>query len=290
MDVYTAKSQLQKMISYIDSLISDNHRMYNKSKDRWNEIRSLSMQLAQSISGLLKSAAIEDTDNTFDDSDQEMNSVIRSIQAELDDIKKFVNYKDTSPPSTPDVKVPYTAKRAIISMYDEVLRSLSTGSTGFIEADDCARLLYMWFHTRFISCTNDFRYNIRQLSSWIYAFCIGYAESVKFNQSEEFKSAIISWCDKLSDEPVKYAVPYEVYQICSDDSSDHMTLTAVVIWDILMNSGLNRLESQSDEYKVFVTESEIYDICNKHAPNILDEYVDYRSDDSVLQKAKIHRC
>ena len=78
-----------------------------------------------------------------------------------------------------------------------------------------------------------------------------------------------------------YAIPYEVYQLDNYLESSKMTLTAVVIWDILLDCGLRDLCADSSS-EFYPSEDCVYSLVGSLNSSVMDPYKHYKFDKSIL--------
>ena len=296
MDIYTAKSQLQKILEFANTVVETKPHMYSKSIERWRELSEICTGLVHVIANIVQDEVLDAVDDSFESpTPSDVESLIVSLQKEIDSLKQFVNYADPTPALMPskvsaaEKKISPTTRRSVISEYAKLFKTYSAKSTGYIEADECFQLIARWFDARFVKngSQSGFKYNIRKIVPWIYSICIAYGKTLELGSDEVFIDEFVSWCDKLSTESIKYAVPYDIYQISSDLQEDDSNLTSVVIWDILMDFAFNVLAKRPDSYGLFVKDTGIYDMYQSVYPEVLNNYTYYKQNPRILTTLRI---
>ena len=239
--------------------------MYKSTKDRYKDI----LDACSSVVHILSDLLAEDTDI------HETGQVLHQVP---------------SIPS-PVTTISTTSRKQLVSLYGKVLSKMSSSLIPYPVVSDVVKLLWNWFDARFFkSSTLDsgFRYNIKRIPSWICDIVIVYSKHVVNNTSDMFIREFNRWCMSLCDPTTttKFAIPYDVYMVDTSPSSCDMSLTAVVMWDMLVDYGLSEL-CDSNEAPGYLSDSIIYDKCGQLHPTLLDNYRNYKSDPNILLEAKV---
>lgn len=294
MEIYSAEACVKKLLNYVQDLAQKKPNMYAKSKERLRGLALTCEQVVSVISDILEEEILSRDIDEFDNSSNtDLVSMFKSIRSDVDKLEKFVTF-DTNPESNSNTSVLSTnTRRAILTKYGNTLRTLSEKYIEYVPVSDCAKLLWNWFDTRFFKTAKtspNFKYNIRRIPRWICCIVILYSKHLSEGTQDIFVSDFNSWCESLnySQSNSKFAVPYEVYQLDKSLNPDLLTLTAVVMWDILLDSGLSKM-CTDDENDLYLQDTFIYDLCVKHKPNILDDYVNYHTSMEILHECKITR-
>ena len=126
------------------------------------------------------------------------------------------------------------------------------------------------------------------MSNWVRDIVIVYSMHLDSGTPDEFILEFNTWCDSLytTDAGNKFAVPYEIYALSQLDTSDNVSETAAVIWDVLLDNGLRRL-CTADPYDLYPSEDCVYIKCGELNSNCLENYVDYKTDPSILQRCNL---
>lgn len=280
MDIYTAEIQIERLLKYVTDLAASHPTLYAKSKVRWQGVADKCEQISDKISELAGPGL-----TGKDLSDQYMSDIQQSSNS-------FSLSKDARPTLNTN-KIPKDHRKSVMSKYITVLSEMYATSTGYIEVDQCIELLYNWMSTRFFSSIRqgvEFRYNIRRICYWLYDIVIVFGKHLDNGTLSEFLSEFEEWCEGIcqSSNTTQFAVPYEVYKVNRNIESEDITLSAAVIWDVLLDHGLSQL-CQKDTYGLFPEENGIYNICVQHSPDVLDKYVNYKLDESVMHLCKISK-
>lgn len=293
MDIYGAEKHVKKLLAYVEGVADANPRMYTSTKDRLKDLASTCQQVVKTISMILEQKILEGDSTEFEDG---VNSdVIKSLKSMQDEFTQLNEFVSTDPAKLNPIvhnkqKLSSSNRKHIISKYGLVLSELSSNCP-YPTVSDCANLLWTWFNSRFFRCCGEsvqFHYNIRRIPIWISDIVIAYGKHVDQNTNIQFCQEFYSWCESLSTcgSNNKFAVPYEIYQIDTNATPPDMSLTAVVIWDILFDSGLNHL-CTADTFGVHPSEDMVYKRCSLLAPNILDNYRNYKDDISILAECNL---
>lgn len=307
MDVYTAKIQIGKLLEYVENIADSRPKMYKKSINRWKEIAETCQQVVRVISEIVQEEILEDDieDHVTSNTAHEIQSMIMYMKNEIDQIKDFVSYPSNTTPDIPKNivsapnsnsknKIPKEDRREAIAKYKDVLSKLPNKVKDYPSAYECAMLIWRWFDSRFMQSTQihtQFRYNIRRIPNWIIDIVIVYSNHLIEGDSDEFIHSFNDWCDSLLDpsSDCNFAVPYEVFKVDTDSDKSDVSLTSVVLWDILVDLGLSELCIE-DSFNLYLSESALYDICANYNESILDDYKNYKVDNNILSKCNIVRC
>lgn len=296
MDIYSAEKHMEKLLAYVKGVADAKPTLYEKSRGRWKGLASSCQKLISYISRIIEDDILqEDSDEFGRQIDHNLASCINSMRTELDRLSQFVNYSPTDQLITTvdsewdesSSNITITARKAMMYTYSIHLHHLATMSTGNYIVDDCFKLLWNWFDTRFHKgATPGFRYNIRRIPGWVSSIVILYAESVYKDTRDQFIAEFTRWCESvLNSTDNRYAVPYEVYRLdIKDVNCSSMTLSAVVLWDVLVDSGLSILCSPD---ALYLKRDAIYDRCASTHPELLDQYVYYKESDQILSICKL---
>lgn len=293
MDIYIAKQNMDKLLQYVEEVADAKPRMYQKSKDRWRDIANTCHQVLKTISEILQDEILEtDSDVSHTSDNREVADIIAQVETELHQLKQFISYSPSPPGEQIKLdsnksKLSTSARKVTMAKYREVLSNMVNKPSNNMYIFDIVNSLSKWFEIRFFQSykfDSEFRYNIRRIPGWIYNIVIAYSKHIQSGTQDEFIHNFNKWCDDLlsPESHCKFAVPYEVFQIDKDDDKNSLSLTAVVLWDMLVDSGLHEL-CISDENELYLTDTAIYDMCVTYNPTLLDNYVNYQLDSNVLE-------
>lgn len=283
MDIYGAEIQVNKLLNYVKSLSDAKPRMYQKSKDRLKELANTCNQVILVISEILQDEALINNDNEeFGGSDNtDFDSVLTSMENQITELRQFLSSPKSSDPVATDISSTNMKKTALYT-YKKCLFSLSNSNFIVTEAESCSKLLWSWFNHRFLEGPTTFRYNMKRLPGWIRDIVILYCYHLELGTIENFELSFQKWIDSIN-ENNNYAVPYEVYQFDTSPSSEVVTLTSVVMWDILLDGGLRTLCSD-DSSGLYLSEDCIYSLVGSLNSDVMNPYKNYQYDGSILKK------
>lgn len=301
MDIYIAKEHMDKLLSYVQNLADTKPRMYQKSKDRLRDIAQTCQKVVEMVSEILQEEMLDDCFEDNSDSDfknTEILNMVKCMQSELNNLKQFVQYTPTHvdlDTAKRDIEIMKSSnslstldRKSIMSEYKVTLKNLSESYVEFPQISDLCKLLYTWFDCRFyksMKVSSNFRYNIRRIPTWICDIVSVYGKSIDNECEKDFIHSFYDWLDNICETGSKFAVPYEIYEF-DVDSKKNISMTSVVIWDILLELGLSKL-CKFDNSEVYLSEDILYNLCMKHSPNNLDKYRNYKVDRSILSECKL---
>ncbi len=299
-DIQKAESNIKKLLSYVEDLSRGRPRLYRKSKDRLRTIANSCSQMIMLISEILQDETLmQEEDVEFSNSvPEDVSDMMSSIVEEIAKLKDFVSYEsektcedntDTANnPVSVSIKLSRKDRIDIMKTYQDCLSNMCeslTDADPYNNIKRCVVILRDWFFVRFIQTRKthpSFRYNIRRIREWIPNIVIVMGKHVEDNTFDMFSNSFYDWVDLIrnTEGGNKYAVPYEVYKIGKEPDPTDFTLTAVVLWDVLIDLGFQHL--CKDPSDIYLDENIVYDLCSKISPSTLDNYVNFKNDPSIL--------
>lgn len=282
MDIYSAEIQVKKLLNYVQSLSDSKSRMYQKSKDRLKELANTCNQVVAVISQLIQDEALVNSDSDeFSRSDPtDFKSVLDSMESQIAELRQFIE----PPKQNSSNLISTNDRKKALFAYKTCLNTLSNSSMKVLEAEDCSRLIWNWFSARFLNTSSTFRYNMKKLPSWIRDIVIFYGYHVENRSVAKFKSDFNSWIDSIRTGN-NYAVPYEIYQFEKSPNPEIVTLTSVVLWDLLLDGGLRQL--CCDNSDIYPSEECVYSLVGKLDSNVMNPYTNYNYDTDILRKCNL---
>ena len=291
---------LHSVKSYIEGLRNSNSKVYSKTKKKLTELSSDMLQCVQMISEILKEESL-DTDETgilssesteFTDSDilqlsQDMADTISKFE-ELDQFNHMftgVKKEDTSDSLIPVTSISPSSKQKkyIIRSYGDALRKLPDKLVNYPDAKLCSELLWKWYRIRFFeSQSPDFHYNIKNLPIWLRNIVLTFGSHLEDGTIDKFCEDFEGWLSSVQQsgsKQSKYSVPYEVYALDITIKTSDVSLTSVVLWEILYENGLQSLSDPKLETCALQSET-MYNLCTKYNPDIMEQYEYYENSKS----------
>lgn len=285
MDIHSAEAHVQKVNRYLEELLKENPSLYNKTRTRLGDLSKELFRGVQLIADIL----MEDTLMSEDRSeDKNLTIDLKSIQlaseatqTKLDGLSQLVTPLNSTKSATSDISS--GRKKHIISSYGKILRGLSESDISYLAVSECAHLLWKWYNLRFFQNNTNFHYNITKLPDWIKYIVIAYSKHLQDGTLSQFLTSFNTWLTTLSiSDSKQYAVPYEVFNIANGIPPEYCTVEAIMIWEILFEKGLLRV-NQLDLHEAPINSETIYNLfCSMNSP-VVDRYVYYKDDDSLLR-------
>lgn len=292
MDISGAKKSVDKLLTYVQDIASADTTLYAKSRGKLKDVAVTCTEVVKVISEILQDEILEEDVTEFQ-SKSNLSGVIDSMQSQIDQLRQFAGIdqvdvaegKDVSRPSgLKDNRSP-AARKQIFKEYRTCLQELSKTQLGYEEVNVCAELLWEWFDARFLQTVQDseFKYSMKRFPGWIRDIVILYGYALHEGNTIEFVNEFRLWIDNLSNSTArnKFAVPYDVYQFNRYRDPTLVNLESVVIWDILIHSGLDKICHRNDSF--YLTEDSVYEITGELNPASLNSYVDYRDHPEIIE-------
>lgn len=279
MDIYSAEVQVNKLLNYVKSLSDSKPRMYQKSKDRLRELANNCSQVVLVISEILQDEALVTDQDEFGSSNtNDFNAVLNSMESQISELRQFLS---SPKPSAMNTTSSTSAKKQAICTYKHCLSSLAHANIIVEEAEGCSRLLWDWFNCRFLEGPSTFKYNMKRIPNWIRDIVVLYGYHLESETINTFVNSFYSWLSTISSGSNNYAVPYEVFTFDTSPPASQMTLTSVVLWDILLDYGLRDICSDSSS-ELFPSEDCVYSLVGSLNGSVMDPYQNYNYDKSIL--------
>lgn len=277
MDIRDIKSIKTKLISFESKLVecADSMRPTSKTKfkQELDDIQSIINKMYASI-GISKNSDSEKLDK---------------ILHKLDTLSFDSNVSDNSYHELKCNSKSY--KQNVMKSYGDCLRSLPSNCENYKQANSCAELIKLWFQSRFSDKSSiSTGYKLERMHEWIEDIVIEYGINIRDGTESEFVEEFVSWCKSLSKTKSKYIVPQSVFQHSKELNENSASLSSLVIWEILMNSGLNKLcefEDKRFNFRRGSLYNRFTDI--NYTDKSIDAYVSYTLDPSILEIAGIER-
>lgn len=283
MDIYSAEIQVNKLLNYVKSLSDAKPRMYQKSKDRLKELANTCNQVIVVISEILQEEALTEDQNEFEGSEvKDFNTVLNSMEDQIAELRQFLSSPKSASSSTS------SSRKQVISKYSKCLNLLAKSNVSVVEAEDCGKLLWSWFRARFVEGSVNFQYNMKRIPGWLRDIVVLFGYHLESGSLDQFKGNFYSWIASISTKGNTYSVPYEVYMFDKDPDPDMLTLTSVVIWDILLDYGLKELcDDPSSEF--YPSEDCVYSLVGSLRGSVMDPYQNYQYDPTILDRCNLTR-
>lgn len=99
------------------------------------------------------------------------------------------------------------------------------------------------------------------IPGWITDIIILYGKYHSNQDTQSFMNMMVDWCDKLATQSIRWAVPYEVYNLGKQVEPTDYTMDAVLVGDILMDEMLYQLTDTSSPD--IVANLECYPVASK---------------------------
>lgn len=184
-------------------------------------------------------------------------------------------------------------RRIEIAKFGNILQKMSEMDLPFVEASRCARLLSTWYHHRFLNdrqSESNFRYNINHVKDWARAIVLAYGHSIAHGDESTFIDTFNSWCKSLDDPNTSnYPLPYSVYQFQKNLTEDKMSAVSLVLWDVLMDYGLQSMSASSCSH-IYFTSNDLLDLCHDVCPRVAHWHTHYELiDPDGIQLLKLHK-
>lgn len=242
-EVPRLQTHADKIDTQLSVVLSQKPQMYAKTKERYKELAISLLSSVEKIAAILEVDSLASVDNKtseFGSSEFDLSDLSTALEHTNERINSYTSFVST------DI-VSDSINKQTLRKYGQVLEQASNYDFSCVEARECAHILNKWFKARFSNTpkSSSFKYNIAYIPEWITDIIVLYGKYHSNNDTSSFMNMMNDWCDNLSREPVKWAVPYEVYNLNKVVEPTNYTVNAVVIGDILMDEVLYQLTESS---------------------------------------------
>lgn len=285
-ELYTIENAVQRINKQLKLIAEDTEKpgVYEKTKKRYLDIEEGLKTSLKYVDIIKKQYDMQASEFEVDyESDPIRPLIIQEIQERLEKLENNTVYFD------PDLNIPLpkitttdsstyshskyassggyeNVRDATLEVFENVLEfvyNLSTddlischpdmnASIDYIHVKNCAEMIYMWFHARFISGRHDIHFEnidayMRYIPQVIKGIIKGYSSWLTTNNDElAFKHQIIQWCRDLElSRSCEWGCPqlatcyYKTY-----DPVSTFTLQSAGIYETLLKIGYHRLTKQ----------------------------------------------
>jgi len=310
MDQYTAANAMEKLLDYMRQREASGGRLYKPGIARLEGMTQNAAELYRLSVRMLLEESMNSQDEEFE---SQISMDIRDqIQSVIYEAKQLLDLVDTSNSdssvqlapvmiATPENQMPDQFGEGYIKLsrndlkqichnYATSLSNLAKVDCSSLVANKCAGLIWSWYNARIIkkySNAPPFHYCITRIKGTIYAIVTLFGVYHEKGELDKFISNFESWIDKLGTSPDsnKWIGPYDVYKVERMGKvleSEYATLTATVLWDILIDNGLKELCGFDEHRQVYLRDNEICERVESANVEVLDTYINYKDDPSIL--------
>lgn len=303
--VHAAENRLNYVIDFLKEKSNDDSRLYKKSRERYEHMLSQCKEAVCLLSSILEEDALleDEIELGASPTNNEVKTMAADLRKELERFENFTGCVSTeydndsfeqenitSDEGDSEKEVSFKDKRNVMIEYSNVLKIVSDESNNVYEKD-CANLIYDWFKVRFDrQLCPAFRYDIKNIPRWISNIVVAYGSSIDKGNNVEFISNFRKWLNQLKSKEAlhNYVVPYDVYQIDRYMAREYTSLEAPILWDMLLDDGLCKLENS----KIPIDPSSVYDkvmsAVSEDEHSVLDRYNYYKDIPDVLNYCKLN--
>ena len=250
-EIYPSEKAAQKILQHLEVMLGTKPKIYRKTLLRYKALATVLLQCVAKILKLLEEETlISSCDSEFqeltNDNVNELLDQLSDLQSSVNNYSKFVDAQSELHKNSSI----YLSNADTFKLYGEVISSGADVNYGYFEINECANLLSYWFTHRFCQNNPNFKYQLKQLPSWIQYIVIAYGKACADGTSAGFVEGFKHWCNSIvSDMTNTWAVPYNVFDIMKKPVGDHFTLQALVIYDVLMSQHYFTLVEANMEIK-----------------------------------------
>jgi len=275
----------ERISDCLDQVLEVRPGMYKKTKQRYENLADSLLKSAEKIAIILESDSLRSKNNDeFNELEplesSPVNSAYDRIMTKLKNARNAVesesDFSSNSINNRSSTENLFMKTYEAIDYFDSILCEASSFNFGYTEVNQCAEMLYYWFHTRFKPDVSDptFKYNIQYLPEWICNFIILYGKYNSSKSNEQFVKLIDKWCTTVINGSCgNYAIPYEVFQLSKDKEPSDYTIDSVVINDLLMNGMLYKLSRDSCDCMIYLDPSLLIQIVKENNPSLHSKIV-----------------
>lgn len=303
MGLNVIEKYMAKAVSYVEAAQLSGTKFKQKTKERFIVLAQLGIKFVNIIVDMIILAELDEEIDfngehglTIYDQKQSISRELTKLQDRLNpiseasegqSINKFVeDYRD----------IPRGDVAAIFSTYNRMLKNLADNDCGNNIANECANLIWKWYEARIItkySHVPKFNYDMFRIRRIIHSIVIVFGYYHEKGKLDVFLNMFDTWFSELSISPRSHTwiAPFEVYDLERNldvnFANSFANLTSVVLWDILLDNGLQALCDTKPHNEVYPRDDEIIDLISNTNDSILDPYVNYKENPEILKKLRL---
>jgi len=241
----------------------------------------------------------EEVDYVIHDQARYLIREIQKLQTTIDPttIDSEINLNQSVDEFVEDYRdIPRTDVNIIFKNYNKILKDLANTDCSNSIVNKCATLLWRWYEARIIRKYNHvptFRYDMFRIRRIIHSLVIVFGYYHEKDELDVFLEGFDKWTKELNISPKSntWIAPFQVFQVERNIdklyANSYANLTSVVIWDILLDNGLQELCDMQPHNDIYPRDDEIYDLTYNSNASILDPYVNYKEDPTILDTLQL---
>lgn len=252
-EIYPYEKAAAKILQHLDAMLGAKPKLYRKTLVRYKTLGMVLLECEFKILRLLEEETlISSCDSEFqeltNENANEWLAQLTDLQAKVNSYSKFVDSQAELNQSKSDRQ--FLSNAETFKLYDRVITSGADINYGYQEVNECAELIHYWFKMRFGLGNPQFKYQIKQLPSWIQYIIVAYGKACSEGTSDIFVTGFRNWCNSLVDDLNNtWAIPYNVFDIMKKPRGEYFTLHALMIYDLLMSKHYYLLTDANTEIK-----------------------------------------
>ncbi len=282
LEIRSSEVAANKIHKHLQNLLTMKPRLYKKTLIRYKDLAYILIDCVEQILRFLTSELLSSSeDNEFNEltdashtieADDDMIEIRKKLEESFklfDTYNKLTSNNSITPASDTDSDKPKINNALMAKTYGEVLSNAAEINFGYLEINNCAKLINYWYSHRMLYMSTHHRaYNISQLPTWICYIVLMYGKYHANGQDQFFIDHFMKWCDDANDDfSNKYAIPKDITNLAKSSYVNDYTLDALIIYDILMEKGYLPLVLD-DSSIVPMNPNFIVDITKENNPNL----------------------
>jgi hypothetical protein len=283
LEIRSSEVAANKIHKHLQLLLTKKPRLYKKTLIRYKDLAYILIDCVEQILRFLTSELLSSSeDNEFNEltdashaiePDDDMIEIRQKLEESFklfDTYNKLTSNNSIAEPNNTNSDTEPKINCALMAkVYGEVLSNAAEINYGYLEINNCAKLINYWYsHRMQYMSTHHKAYNISQLPTWICYIILMYGKYHANGQDQFFIDNFMRWCDNANEDfSNKYAVPKDITGLAKSSYVNDYTLDALIIYDILMEQGYLPLVLD-DKSIVPMNPNFIVDITKENNPNL----------------------
>lgn len=229
LEIYPSEVAAKKILAHMDQMLKDKPKVYKKTIIRYKKLAELLIKILNKINQFIESETLLTSDETeFNELSKPLDDNVMPFEHISTSAEEFDGMHTSAQKYNTSVN---------IGKISTILQTGANIDFGYEEINQCARLVNMWFQSRIpkSASESDFRYNINQIPLWISHIIITYGRYFDLGKVYDLEQEFTYWCEEIKEDPHNtYRVPYCVYNTTRSDDTKEFSLSAVLIYDVLL--------------------------------------------------------
>lgn len=265
-----------KIFNFVTELSESESSIYDKTRDKLEEISKLCNDIKQIIDEKLESVQPRGSEKNLRKNNNKAHKQANQTKSTgiLSSVSETVHIPDkyNSAGSASAVScsgyntksnknyITISDSKKVLHIYANTLKKAADKCHNNAVLDKTCKTVWHWFDSRILNRSKNckYRFDVRNLQNYIAGFIVNFGYHIEQKDFDEYIGKIEEWIN--TDD--KYIFPYEVKEICNDMNYCYANATSLALWHGLCEfCGYDRLgDIKISTFRIPDTSTAVYDI------------------------------